>query len=384
MKNIAQIDPFLYGYFSDETLEHGERVGLALLHAAKNIEIGFSRQLLPETAFETKYGSAGYSPSEGLWFCEEKIMKLAEQFPEHKETFRRYIDELNVFRSKAKRLYSETTEVLNRSGAEWGGGWGGHSNPDYGRIVNYGTDYIRKIISENRDRYPDEAWFYRSCSFALDAIDIFGERYRELALENAEKCKNPDEKAFFLRMAKAFETVPKEPAYDFMSAMCSFMLIFALDGSDSPGRFDQYMYPAYSKTENKEEIIDLLDRLWDYFHDHRSWNLCISGSDENWSDETNGLTYDILAMVRKKGYQTPNLTCRVHRNTPDKLWNDIADTLATGTGLPALYNDDVVCAALEKIGIPPEDSHDYCMNGCNQIDILGLIYRTVPGSERNY
>ena len=381
MTSLAHIDPFLYGYFLDETLEHGERVGLALLHAAKNIEIKFSRQLLPETSFETKYGSAGYSPSEGLWFSDENIMKLAEKFPEHKETFHRYISKLNVFRSKARRLYSEVAEVLNRSGAEWGGGWGGHSNPDYGRIVNFGTDHIRSIINENRDKHPDEAWFYRSCSYALAAIDIFGERYRKAALERAENCENPDDKEFYLRMAKAFETVPKRGAYDFMSAMCSFMLVFALDGSDSPGRFDQYMYPAYLKTEKKEEITDLLDRLWDYFHDHRSWNLCISGSDENRNDETNELTYDILAMVRRKGYNTPNLTCRVHKNTPDKLWNDIADTLATGTGLPALYNDDVVCSALEKIGIPPEDSHDYCMNGCNQIDILGKSHMGLEDGE---
>ncbi len=381
MTDLFKIDPFLYGYFFDETLEHGERVGLALLYAAKNIDIKFSRQLLPETAFETKYGSSGYSPSEGLWFDNENIMKLADEFPEHKEALCRYINELNLFKAKATRLYSESAETLNRSGAGWGGGWGGHSNPDYGRIVNYGTDYIRTIIAENRDKHPDEDWFYRSCSYALDAIDIIGERYRQFALESAEKCDNADDKAFLLSMAKAFEAVPKKPAYDFTSAICSFMLIFALDGSDSPGRFDQYMYPAYSKTENKEEITDLLDRLWDYFYDHRSWNLCISGSDENWNDETNELTYDILAMVRKKGYNTPNLTCRVHRNTPDKLWNDIADTLGAGTGLPALYNDDVVCVALEKIGIPPEDSHDYCMNGCNQIDILGKSHMGLEDGE---
>ena len=48
MTSLAQIDPFLYGYFSDETLEHGERVGLALLHAAHHLEIGFSPQMLPE------------------------------------------------------------------------------------------------------------------------------------------------------------------------------------------------------------------------------------------------------------------------------------------------------------------------------------------------
>ncbi len=381
MTDLVKIDPFLYGFFTDETLEQGERTGLALLYAAKNIKIRFSQQLLPETDFTTPYGSSWYSPSEGLRFDNDNIMKIADDFPEHRETLIRYISELDILRNKAKRLFSETSEALNRSGAEWGGGWGGHSNPDYGRIVNHGTDYIRAIIEENRSKYPDEAWFYRSCEHTLDAIDIIGERYGELALELSEKCENNEDRAHLLRMAEAFRIVPKKPAYDFTSAMCSFMLIFALDGSDSPGRFDQYMYPAYLKTENKAEVTELLDRLWEYFYIHRSWNLCISGSDENQNDESNELTYEILAMVRKKGYNTPNLTCRVHRNTPDRLWNDIADTLAVGTGLPALYNDDVVCAALEKIGIPPEDSHDYCMNGCNQIDIFGKSHMGLEDGE---
>ena len=381
MTDLVKIDPFLYGFFTDETLEQGERTGLALLYAAKNIKIRFSQQLLPETDFTTPYGSSWYSPSEGLRFDNDNIMKIADDFPEHRETLIRYISELDILRNKAKRLFSETSETLNRSGAEWGGGWGGHSNPDYGRIVNFGTDYIRSIIAENHDKHPDEAWFYRSCEYTLDAIDIIGERYGKLALELSEKCENEADKTLLLRMAEAFRIVPKKPAYDFTSAMCSFMLIFALDGSDSPGRFDQYMYPAYLKTENKEDVTDLLDRLWEYFHVHRSWNLCISGSDENGNDETNALSYDILSMVRKKRYQTPNLTCRVHRNTPDRLWNDIADTLAVGTGLPALYNDDVVCAALEKIGISPEDSHDYCMNGCNQIDIFGKSHMGLEDGE---
>lgn len=381
MTDLARIDPFLYGYFLDETLEHAERVGLALLHAAKNIKISFSEQLLPATTFESEYGSSGYRPSEGLCFNTEIISQLAEKFPEHKHTFQKYIREITLFNGKASRLYCESTEALNRSGAQWGGGWGGHANPDYGRIINSGTEHIRTIIAENSKMHPDEAWFYRSCSYALDAIDIIGERYRIHALECAEKCNNENDKAFLLRMAKAFETVPVKPAYDFTSAMCSFMLIFALDGNDSPGRFDRYMYPSYLKTEKKEEVTDLLDRLWEYFRKHRSWNLCISGSDENLNDESNELTYEILAMVRKKGYNTPNLTCRVHRNTPEKLWQAIADTLATGTGLPALYNDDTVCAALEKIGIPPEDSHNYCMNGCNQIDIFGKSHMGLEDGE---
>ena len=43
MIDLIKIDPFLYGYFENEALEHGERVGLALLCAAKNLEIKFSR-----------------------------------------------------------------------------------------------------------------------------------------------------------------------------------------------------------------------------------------------------------------------------------------------------------------------------------------------------
>ena len=381
MIDLVKIDPFLYEYFENETLEHSERVGLALLCASKNLPVKFSRQLLPDTAFVTESGSSGYAPSEGLWFSDENILKLSEEYPEHKETLLHFIEEINIYRSKSKLLNSPITDALNDSGAHWGGGWGGHGNPDYGRIINFGTDYIRSIIAENRDKHPQEDWFYNSCSYALDAIDIMGSRYHEEALKRAKECDNEDDKAFYLRMAKAFRTVPTKPAYDFMSAMCSFMLVFALDGSDSPGRFDQYMYPAYLKTENKEDVIDLLDRLWDYFKDHRSWNLCISGSDETYNDESNELTYAILEMVRKKGYNTPNLTCRVHRNTPDKLWNAIADTLSVGTGLPALYNDDVVCVALEKIGINPEDCHDYCMNGCNQIDILGKSHMGLEDGE---
>ena len=67
MKNLAQLDPFIYGYFLDDTLEHGERVGLALLYAAKNIDyvyriapsITFFAKNL-EVGLEGDYTVAGY------------------------------------------------------------------------------------------------------------------------------------------------------------------------------------------------------------------------------------------------------------------------------------------------------------------------------------
>ena len=59
----------------------------------------------------------------------------------------------------------------------------------------------------------------------------------------------------------------------------------------------------------------------------------------------------------------------------------VAPILNPLNGLNNTSNDDVVCAALEKIGIPPCDSHGYCMNGCNQIDILGKSHMGLEDGE---
>ncbi len=71
----------------------------------------------------------------------------------------------------------------------------------------------------------------------------------------------------------------------------------------------------------------------------------------------------------------------MNKNTPKELWDSAVDTLATGIGMPAIYNDLSVCTALEAIGIPPSDAHLYCMNGCNQIDIFGKSHMGLEDGE---
>ena len=110
----------------------------------------------------------------------------------------------------------------------------------------------------------------------------------------------------------------------------------------------------------------------------------IGGSDAQWHDQSNPLTYAILEVTTRKVYHTPNLTLRVHRNTPQKIWEMASHCLSTGCGLPAIYNDEVVCPALEKIGISPDDAHAYCLNGCNQIDIMGKSHMGLEDGEVNF
>lgn len=159
-----------------------------------------------------------------------------------------------------------------------------------------------------------------------------------------------------------------------------FWLAFLLDGMDSPGRLDYFLDDWCEKCTPEERKV-YVEALWQLFKDVRAWNLCIGGSDENWNDFSNVLTYDVLETARKFKYDTPNLTLRVHRNTPEALWRSAAATIATGIGMPVLYNDECVCPALEDLGITPADAHNYCMNGCNQIDIFGKSHMGLEDGE---
>lgn len=378
-------DPMAEAFFSDESKEYAERTGLALIAAAQHAAISFGKHILPQVSARTPDGATYFRFSCGIDYDMGAADALIQKYPDDEAQIRTYKEKFQAYDLLAHKSYrTPAGERLTGAQAMWGGSWGGHSNPDFGLIVNIGTEGVRKRIEAGRTNHPEAAWFYNGCSFAMDALDILGERFRQLAESMAENCTDPLDQKRYARAAQAFSVVPKKPAGDFTEACHVFWMLFTFDGIDSPGRFDQYMRRAYEASDDRAEVLDILSRLWDCFHDTRTWNLCISGSDEAWTDETNALTYDILAMAAEKRYHTPNITLRVHRNTPEKLWNAIADTLATGIGMPALYSDEAVCPALEKLGIPPCDSHDYCMNGCNQIDIMGKSHMGLEDGEVNF
>jgi len=275
------------------------------------------------------------------------------------------------------RTASEQAACDTMSG--WGGANPGHTNPDYALPLSMGTDGLRKKVERFRHQNPGKDEFYDSMLITFDAIDKLAERYAALAREQS-KLASEQERAALLRMADALDIVPKKPAHDFFTACQAFWLVFCFDGIDSPGRFDQYMYPYYKNSCEKDRR-DCLEALWQLFHNTRTWNLCIGGSDEYFHDTSNALSYEILDVAAKFKFNTPNLSLRVHRNTPASLLQKAVEVLAEGIGMPTLYNDEIVCPALEAIGIRTPDAHLYCLNGCNQIDIMGKSHMGLEDGE---
>jgi len=382
MTKNRRIDFYANGFLEHPELPYEERIGLGLVEFARYTDISFNDYILPTVECFPDNSGVAFMHAACIKVRPEKYDELIERYPEEAEGLRENRD---AMLSYLNFEYSyPSTDIGSRAGkvrAGWGGGWGGHANPDFGRLINLGTEGIRRIIEEGRAKNPGKDAFYNGCSYMMDAVDILGERFLALARELAAECTDPENKRRYEAAARAFEVIPKRPAYDFTSAVHAFWLVFSLDAIDSPGRLDQMLRRCYEATDDREEIHDMLSRLWDAFHETRAWHATISGSDENRNDETFGLTYDILAITAEKAYNTPNLSVRVHRNTPEKLWRACAEVLATGCGLPTIYNDEVVCAAFEKMGMPACDSHDYCMNGCNQIDIFGKSHMGLEDGE---
>lgn len=379
-------DPFGRAFVENRDKTVSEQIAYGILESAKTRPIIFEDNcMLPTIGACPEDGASFYYAGNGISADGNAYDRLAEKYPDDRDDLMEIKSEM-LKASTWNRSYLENMtgyeERLTQAKAFWGGSWIGHANPDYDRILHLGTDGIRALIEDCRRKNPGKDHFYDASKIVMDAIDIIGDRIKALADENALTEDNADKRAEWKKIADTFTRIPRSPAYDMYSAVMLFWLFFTFDGIDSPGRMDQCLIDYY-RVSTPEESEEMITRMLEAIHNVRAWNLCISGSDENWNDETNEVSYLILKKVTEMKYQTPNLTMRVHRNTPEKLWKMAAECLGTGIGLPAIYNDEVVCPALEDIGIPDYDSHDYCMNGCNQIDIMGKSHMGLEDGEVN-
>jgi len=371
----TKILPFLRGYLNSKSEYKGKRIADGFLLAAKETNFKIDLEIgLPNCRFEGyEFGTGVDAPNYN------ELLKL---HPEDREDIE-YIKEnlpVHLKHQKPFVLYNEKQRKADADGLVWGGTWMGHAVPSIADLCLYGTAPIREKIAKHRKINQGKDEFYNSLETTVDAIEAVGEKIRCIAEKMLETAVLSDHIEKLERIRNTFIHSPKEPCRDFAEACIVYITYFSFEGIDSPGHFDQYMYSFYEKTEPSLRR-KYLEAVWEFFQKTRTWNVCISGSDENWNDLTNDLTYEILDMVKTFKYETPNLTMRCHRNTPQKLLSAAYQAISSGTGVPAIYNDEVVCPALENLGIPACDSHRYVMNGCNQIDIQGKSHMGLEDGE---
>ncbi|MBE6568716.1 MAG: hypothetical protein E7658_00690 [Ruminococcaceae bacterium] len=383
-------EPFAYAYLSN--VEKGEYIALAegmyAECAAMDIEYDEEVKLFQCGRICRGWNDdsvAGFVSAPGLYCNAEAMAKKRKAFPEYADFFDAVEKVLGPkdMDHLLCNAFTHEEHVASENGTCWGGTWAGHTVPDFGGLLELGTSGLRAKINRYRSTNPYSAEFYDALERVLDGFDLIGERVKAEAEKRAAEAADEGEKNHFLAIARAMETCPQNTPYDFLSASQFFWIFFSYDGYDSPGRLDQIFLPYWKKTPY-DEAFAILDGMWIGFHQHRTWNVCISGSDENGNDTTNEISFAFLELVKKHRFQTPNLTMRCHENTDPALMRSAAEAIGAGCGLPTLYNDRAVCRMfMDELGIPPKDAHNYAMNGCNQIDIQGRSHMGLEDGEVN-
>ncbi len=128
-----------------------------------------------------------------------------------------------------------------------------------------------------------------------------------------------------------------------------------------PGLRTRHFYS--SQTQTGRDSLDATN--------HWLQNVVIGGIRPDGSDGTNPMTYLLLESYRRNRMTNPVMTVRLHKGSSDSFVRSVCRVLKDGGGMPAMFNDEIIPKALEKIGIPAADARDYSNDGCWEVIIPG-------------
>ncbi len=288
-----------------------------------------------------------------------------------------------------------------------------HIAPDYAKLIAVGTEGIAAEAEGYQKHNPRgaETWcFYEGVKIIAEGLARFGERYAGLALEMASEEKEPKRKAELETIAEVCRRVPRLGARTFHEALQSLFFaqiavnLESLDNGICPGRIDQYLYPYYrmslkepsfSAQQAKEllaafsikmsEIIPVFSKPMMRFHGgmFNGQVVTVGGVDESGNDASNELSEMLLEIMDELRMRQPNFHARVHRSSPEAYRHKINRILASGSGSPALYNDEVIIAALCRHGYKTADARNYTAVGCVEPVCQGKSFSSTDAALLN-
>lgn len=275
----------------------------------------------------------------------------------------------------------------------------GHIIIDYPRLLENGLAALVTEIKAVRQQHPQNS-FYQAVLILLEASQRHILRYAALADEMAADCADEQRRKELQTIANISRHNAVHRPEDFWQACQLFwymniILQYESNASSiSLGRFDQYMLPYYQASLNRGQdpqfLQELLESLWVKCNDIvllRSTNSAryFAGFPTGYTALLGGLTetgrsaVNILSFLSLDAYQNvrlpqPNLGVRVNELIDRPFLRKTAETIRLGTGIPQIFNDEVVIPAFLNRGASLEDARDYSVVGCVELSIPGRTY----------
>lgn len=283
------------------------------------------------------------------------LYPCGQQYPEPLGVSPGYSYTFNLFEDVLMR---KSPELLNAMKAEKdlmpmvrtrhsvGGNGYVHSIPNYKRILKEGLNSYIKRIKKIKDNDLREGLLE-----VIEGIKI----YRDRSLKLLEKSNAPK------ALRDALKKVPFERAETLVEAVVGWNFIFYMDGCDNPGRLDADLFEFY----NGEDITALLREFFINVDNNEGYSSALG-------PDCNPLTLQCLKAVR--GLRRPTMELRITQDTPEEIWDASADSLMSGCGQPAFYNENLYQSSLAEHfpDIPKEDLLCFNGGGCTETMLAGM------------
>jgi len=325
------------------------------LYPSGNLEIW---ALLPESKVRFHYSNA-------IWGDANAILSKADGITDRLE------------RQLLHRSVNEMNQMMQNPIPEKyciGGGGFTHSIINFERVMKEGLEqYSSRITAcRNKEKNPVKVAFYEALQETLEAVISFHGKCVARLEEVPVSERTPELK----RLISAMKEVPLRPATSFYEALVSFNFMWYIDGNDSIGRFDQYMFPWFdadirSGTLTEVDAQQLLESQWANVDACSGWHMILGGMAQNGGSGYTRLTELCLKTLKK--YRRPNAGIRINRDMPDHLWELIFDNWADGGVNPALYNEATYMANLTRYtGVKGADQRHLSFGGCTEMMFQGI------------
>lgn len=259
-----------------------------------------------------------------------------------------------------------------------------HLTADFSEVLAIGMDGIREKALRSLENHQDEdkKAFLRSCIHCIDCMRIWRDRYLD------ELKKRP----WAERNIKNLLQVPFRPAGNFYEAVQCIWFCFAfmrLCGVwPGFGRIDVLLggYLKKDLADGSLTLDEAREILAHFFIKGCEWitgketyggdaqhyqNIVLSGIGEDGRDVTNEVTYLVLDIVEETGISDFPVSVRVNGQTDEKLLRRVGEVISFGGGIVAVYNEDTVIRAFERMGYGSAEARNFANDGCWEVQIPG-------------
>ncbi len=253
----------------------------------------------------------------------------------------------------------------------------GHLIPDFRYALRHG---VLQMIEELK---AHDGNGYKAFSKALLGVLILADRYALLAERKAGAAEGKDKERLIL-LSNTLKKVPRYPAENMYEAMQAFILLWqvmCLEQAPNPFAFSlgnaDRIFEPYRNGLSRDEAASLFKHFLVFFNvADRSWaisqNIIVSGRDLCGNDLTNDTTYAMLDAYYDMYLPQPILSVKLHKNTPEKLYEEMGRFFfSPGVLTPSLFNDDALFETLKNSGTDENDLTDISIAGCQEPLIMG-------------